>query len=64
MSKSEWQKERTSVSITKSLKNELQQIVDLYRVRYDRNIPIGKVVEFIIHNDKEITSLYNEVKEK
>lgn len=64
MSKQEWQKERTSVSITKSFRDELQQVVDLYKIRQERNIPIGKVIEALVHNDKEITSLYNEVMEK
>lgn len=42
----------------------MQKIVDLYHERQDRNIPIGKVVEALIHNDEYIISLYNEIKEK
>ena len=59
-----WQQERTNVNVTKSFKDEMQRVVDLYRERQDRNIPIGKVVESLIHNDEYIISLYNEIKEK
>lgn len=59
-----WQKERTNVNVTKSFKDEMQKIVDLYRERQDRNIPVGKVVELLVHGDEYVTSLYNEVKEK
>lgn len=59
-----WQKERTNVNVTKSFKDEMQKVVDLYRERQDRNIPVGKIVEALIHNDEYITSLYNEIKEK
>jgi len=59
-----WQQERTNVNVTKAFKDEMQRVVDLYRERQDRNIPVGKVVEALIHNDEYITSLYNEVKEK
>jgi len=59
-----WQKERTNVNVTKSFKDEMQKVVDLYRERQDRNIPVGKIVEDLIHGDEYITSLYNEIKEK
>jgi hypothetical protein len=59
-----WQKERTNVNVTKYFKDEMQRVVDLYRERQDRNIPIGKVVEALIHGDEYIISLYNETKEK
>ena len=59
-----WQQERTNINVTKSFKDEIQRVVDLYRERQDRNIPVGKIVEALIHNDEYITSLYNEVKEK
>ena len=59
-----WQQERTNINVTKSFKDEMQRVVDLYRERQDRNIPVGKIVECLIHNDEYITSLYNEVKEK
>ena len=59
-----WQKERTNINVTKSFKDEMQKVVDLYRERQDRNIPVGKVVEDLIHNDEYIISLYNEIKEK
>ena len=64
MPSASWQKERTNINVTKSFKGEMQKIVDLYRERQDRNIPVGKIVEALIHNDKYIISLYNEVKEK
>ena len=51
------------MNVTKSFRDEMQKVVDLYRERQDRNIPIGKVVEALIHNDEYITSLYNEIKE-
>lgn len=57
-----WQKERTNVNVTKSFKDEMQKIVDLYRERQDRNIPVGKVVEALVHNDEYISSLYNEIR--
>ena len=59
-----WQKERTNVNVTKSFKDEMQKVVDLYRERQDRNIPVGKIVEALIHGDEYVTSLYNEIKEK
>lgn len=59
-----WQQERTNINVTKSFKDEMQKVVDLYRERQDRNIPVGKIVEGLIHNDEYIISLYNEVKEK
>lgn len=59
-----WQSIRTNLNVTKSFKDEMQRVVDLYRERQERNIPIGKVVEALIHNDEYITSLYNEIKEK
>lgn len=59
-----WQQERTNINVTKSFKDEMQKIVDLYRERQDRNIPVGKIVEDLIHNDEYIISLYNEIKEK
>lgn len=58
-----WQKERTNVNVTKSFKDEMQKVVDLYRERQDRNIPVGKIVEALVHNDEYIISLYNEIKE-
>lgn len=64
MPSEKWQSVRTNLNITKSFRDEMQKIVDLYRERQERNIPIGKVVEAPIHNDEYITSLYNEVKEK
>ena len=64
MPSQKWQQERTNINVTKSFKDEMQKIVDLYRERQDRNIPVGKIVEALIHNDKYIISLYNEVKEK
>lgn len=42
----------------------MQKVVDLYRERQERNIPIGKVVEALVHNDEYIISLYNEINEK
>ena len=59
-----WQKERTNVNVTKAFKDEMQKVVDLYRERQDRNIPVGKIVESLIHGDEYIISLYNEIKEK
>lgn len=59
-----WQQERTNVNVTKSFKDEMQKVVDLYRERQDRNIPVGKIVEALVHNDEYIISLYNEIKEK
>ena len=56
-----WQQERTNINVTKSFKDEMQKVVDLYREKQDRNIPIGKIVEDLIHNDEYIISLYNEV---
>lgn len=56
-----WQQERTNINVTKSFKDEMQKIVDIYRERQDRNIPVGKIVESLIHNDEYIISLYNEV---
>ena len=64
MPSASWQKERTNINVTKSFKDEMQKIVDLYRERQDSNIPVGKIVEGLIHNDEYIISLYNEVKEK
>lgn len=64
MPSSSWQKERTNVNVTKSFKDEMQKVVDLYRERQDRNIPVGKIVEALAHGDEYVTSLYNEVKEK
>lgn len=64
MSSEKWQSVRTNLNVTKSFRDEMQKIVDLYRERQDRNIPIGKVVEALIHNDEYIISLYNEIKEK
>jgi hypothetical protein len=52
------------VNVTKSFKDEMQKVVDLYRERQDRNIPVGKIVESLIHGDEYVTSLYNEIKEK
>lgn len=59
-----WQKERTNVNVTKSFKDEMQKVADLYRKRQDRNIPVGKIVEALIHGDEYIISLYREIKEK
>lgn len=59
-----WQKERTNINVTKSFKDEMQKIVDLYRERQDRNIPVGKIVEVLIHGDEYIASLYNEINER
>lgn len=59
-----WQKERTNVNVTKVFKDEMQKVVDLYRRRKDNNIPIGKIIEALVHGDEYIISLYNEVKEK
>ena len=59
-----WQSTRTNLNVTKSFRDEMQKIVDLYRERQERNIPIGKVVEALVHNDEYIISLYNEIKEK
>lgn len=59
-----WQSVRTNLNVTKSFRDEMQKVVDLYRERQERNIPIGKVVEALIHDDDYITSLYNEIKEK
>lgn len=59
-----WQQERTNINVTKSFKDEMQKIVDLYRERQDRNIPVGKIVEDLIRNDEYIVSLYNEIKGK
>ena len=64
MPSEKWQRVRTNLNVTKSFRDEMQKIVDLYRERQDRNIPIGKVVEALIHNDEYIISLYNEIKEK
>lgn len=64
MPSQKWQQERTNINVTKSFKDEMQKIVDLYRVRKDCNMPVGKIVEGLIHNDEYIISLYNEVKEK
>ena len=64
MPSQKWQQERTNINVTKSFKDEMQKVVDLYRKRQDRNIPVGKIVEGLIHNDEYIISLYNEVKEK
>ena len=64
MPSQKWQQERTNINVTKSFKDEMQKIVDLYRERQDRTIPVGKIVEGLIHNDEYIISLYNEVKEK
>lgn len=64
MPSEKWQRVRTNLNVTKSFRDEMQKIVDLYRERQDRNIPIGKVVEALIHNDAYITSLYNEIKEE
>lgn len=64
MPSEKWQRVRTNLNVTKSFRDEMQKIVDLYRERQDRNIPIGKVVEALIHNDAYITSLYNEIKER
>lgn len=58
-----WQSIRTNVSVTKSFRDEMQRVVDLYRERQDRNIPIGKVVEALVQGDEYIISLYNEIKE-
>lgn len=64
MPSEKWQSVRTNLNVTKSFRDEMQKIVDLYRERQYRNIPIGKVVEALIHNDEYIISLYNELKEK
>ena len=64
MPSEKWQRVRTNLNVTKSFRDEMQKIVDLYRERQGRNIPIGKVVEALIHNDEYIISLYNEIKEK
>lgn len=64
MPSEKWQSIRTNLNVTKSFRDEMQKIVDIYRERQCRNIPIGKVVEALIHNDEYITSLYNETKEK
>lgn len=64
MPSEKWQSIRTNLNVTKSFRDEMQKIVDLYRERQNRNIPIGKVVEALIHNDAYITSLYREIKEK
>ena len=64
MPSEKWQHVRTNLNVTKSFRDEMQKIVDLYRKRQDRNIPIGKVVEALIHNDEYIISLYNEINEK
>ena len=64
MPSQKWQQERTNINVTKSFKDEMQKIVDLYRERQDRNIPVGLLVEGLIHNHEYIISLYNEVKEK
>lgn len=64
MPSEKWQSIRTNLNVTKSFRDEMQKIVDLYRERQERNIPVGKVVELLIHNDDYITSLYNEIKEK
>lgn len=62
MPSEKWQSIRTNVNVTKSFKDEMQRVVDLYRDRQERNIPIGKVVEALVHNDEYITSLYKEIK--
>lgn len=64
MPSQKWQKERTNINVTKTFKDEMQRVVDLYRERQDCNIPVGKIVEALVHGDEYITSLYNEVKEK
>lgn len=64
MPSQKWQRERTNINVTKSFKDEMQKVVDLYRERQDRNITVGKIVEGLIHNDEYVTSLYNEIKEK
>ena len=64
MPSEKWQSIRTNLNVTKSFRDEMQKIVDLYRERQERNIPVGKVVELLIHSDDYITSLYNEIKEK
>lgn len=62
MPSQKWQRERTNINVTKSFKDEMQKVVDLYRERQDRNITVGKIVECLIHNDEYVTSLYNEIK--
>ena len=64
MPSQKWQRERTNINVTKSFKDDMQKVVDLYRERQDRNITVGKIVEGLIHNDEYVTSLYNEIKEK
>ena len=64
MPSQKWQRERTNINVTKSFKDEMQKVVDLYRERQDRNITVGKIVEGLIHNDEYVTSLYNEIREK
>lgn len=59
-----WQQERTNINVTKYFKDEMQKVVDLYRIKKDCNITVGKIVESLVHNDEYIISLYNEVKEK
>ena len=59
-----WQQERTNINVTKSFKDEMQKVVDLYHERKDCNIPVGKIVESLIHGDEYVISLYNEIKEK
>ena len=57
MPSQKWQRERTNINVTKSFKDEMQKVVDLYRERQDRNITVGKIVEGLIHNDEYVTSL-------
>lgn len=64
MPSEKWQSIRTNLNVTKSFRDEMQKIVDLYRERQERNIPIGKVVEALVHGDEYTISLYNEIKEK
>lgn len=64
MPSKKWQSARTNLNVTKAFRDEMQKIVDLYRERQDRNIPIGRVVEALIHNDEYITSLYKEINGK
>lgn len=64
MPSQKWQRERTNINVTKSFKDEMQKVVDLYRERQGCSITAGKIVEGLIHNDEYVTSLYNEIKEK
>ena len=57
MPSQKWQRERTNINVTKSFKDEMQKVVDLYLERQDRNITVGKIVEGLIHNDEYVTSL-------